>query len=69
MAIVMDNAIEAGNKIIANINVVSMYGKARNQTMTRLLLPAKKGDTSITVEKDLELYPGDNLALLATSYE
>jgi len=37
--------------------------------MTRLLLPAKKGDTSFTVEKDLELYPGDNLALLATSYE
>lgn len=68
-AIVMDNAVEAGNKIIANLNVLSLYGKARNQTMTRLLLPAKKGDTSFFVEKDLELYPGDNLALLATSYD
>jgi len=37
--------------------------------MTRLLLPAKKGDTSFFVEKGLELYPGDNLALLATSYD
>ena len=67
-AIVMDNAIEAGNKIIANVNVLSLYGKARNQTMTRLLRPAKKGDTSFFVEKGLEMYPGDNLALLATSY-
>jgi len=28
--IVMDNAVEAGNKILANINVVSIFGKARN---------------------------------------
>ena len=68
-AIVIDGAIEAGNKILANINVLSLYGRARNQTMTRLLLPAKKGDTSFFVEKGLEMYPGDNLALLATSYD
>jgi hypothetical protein len=28
-AIVYDNAIEAGNKLIANVNVVKMYGKQR----------------------------------------
>jgi hypothetical protein len=69
MAIVYDNAVEAGNKVLANINVVKMYGKARNQTMTRLLLPALKGSTSFNVEKGLDIVPGDRLALLATSYE
>ena len=28
-AIVADNAIEAGNKLIANVGLVSMYGKPR----------------------------------------
>jgi hypothetical protein len=69
MAIVYDNAVEGGNKVLANVNVVKMYGKARNQTMTRLLLPAKKGETSFNVEKDMDIAPGDRLALLATSYE
>ena len=69
MAIVYDNAVESGNKVFANLNVVKMYGKARNQTMTRLLMPAKKGDVTFKVETGLELYPGDELALLATSYE
>lgn len=32
-------------------------------------LPALKDSTSFKVEKDLEIVPGDRLALLATSYE
>jgi len=35
-AIVYDNAIEAGNKLIANVNKVFIYGKPRKQTLTRL---------------------------------
>ena len=35
-AIVYDNAVEGGNKVLANINVVKMYGKPKNHTMTRL---------------------------------
>ena len=68
MAMVYDNAVEGGNKVIANVNVVKMYGKARNHTMTRLHLPALKGATSFNVDKDLDIVPGDRLALLTTAY-
>jgi hypothetical protein len=34
--IVYDNAIEAGNKVIANVGTIKMYGKKRSQKMTRL---------------------------------
>jgi len=37
--------------------------------MTRLLAEAKKGDTSITIAKDLDLVAGDRIALAATSFE
>ena len=33
---VYDNAIEAGNKLIANLGLVSMWGKPRNFKITRL---------------------------------
>jgi len=66
-AIVYDNAIEAGNKLIANLNVLEIHGKKRAQKMTRLLAPALKGDTSITVEKGLDFVTGDRLGLLPTS--
>jgi len=67
-AIVYDNAIEAGNKLIANINKMRMFGKKRTKNMVRLLKPANAGDTIITVEKDLDLVPGDRIALLPTSF-
>jgi hypothetical protein len=41
--IVYDNAIEAGNKLIANVNVLRIFGKARSWKMTRLTKPALKG--------------------------
>jgi hypothetical protein len=34
--IVYDNAIEAGNKVIANVGTIKMFGKQRAQKMTRL---------------------------------
>jgi len=67
-AIVYDNAIEAGNKVLANVNVVKMFGKDRMKKMTRLHAEANKGDTQITVEPGLDLVAGDRIALAATSY-
>ena len=37
--------------------------------MTRLLAPAKKGDTQIIIEPDLDFVNGDRIALLPTSTE
>jgi hypothetical protein len=65
---VYDNAIEAGNKLIANVGLISMYGAARKQKMTRLLKAARKGDRSIMVEKDLDFVAGDRIGLAPTSY-
>jgi hypothetical protein len=66
-SIVYDNAIEAGNKIIANIGKIKMYGKKRTQTIARLHAVANKGDTQITLDANLDLVPGDRIALAATS--
>lgn len=66
--IVYDNAIEAGNKLIANVNILRMYGKARSWKMTRLLEPALKGANSFVVEPGLDMVPGDRLGVLPTSY-
>jgi hypothetical protein len=54
-AIVYDNAIEAGNKLIANIGKIGIYGKQRPQKMTRLMRPAFRGDTEITVDMGMDL--------------
>jgi len=42
-AMVYDNGVEAGNKIIANVGTINMYGMARKQKLTRLYEEAKKG--------------------------
>jgi hypothetical protein len=65
---VFDNAIEAGSKLIANINKIRFYGKKRQTSMTRLLKEANKGESSITVAPALDIAPGDRLGLLPTSY-
>jgi hypothetical protein len=63
---VFDNGIEAGNKIIANVNLVSMYGKQRTQKMTRLTQEANMNDKDIYVETGLDLVAGDKIALIPT---
>jgi hypothetical protein len=55
--------------LIANVGKIKMYGKSRQQKMTRLRAPANKGDTSITVETGLDFVAGDRLGLAATSYD
>jgi len=67
-SIVYDNAIEAGNKILANVGVVKMFGKHR-QKMTRLTAPAPQKATSITIETGMDLVQGDRLGLAPTSYD
>lgn len=67
--IVYDNAIEAGNKLIANVNVLRMYGKPRGWKMTRLHQPALKGASEMYVEPGLDITAEDRLGLLPTSYD
>jgi transcriptional/translational regulatory protein YebC/TACO1 len=65
---VYDNAIEAGNKVIANVNVMKIIAAPRKWKMTRLMKSAEAGSTIFYVEPGLEIFPGDRLALLPTSY-
>jgi hypothetical protein len=69
-AIVYDNAIEAGNKNIANVGKVRIYGapRASNSILTRLHQSASMGDTQIQVGTGLDWVQGDRVALAATSY-
>jgi hypothetical protein len=68
-AIVYDNAIEAGNKLIANVNKLRMFGKKRTKNWTRLQAPAEKGATQITIEKGLDIVKDDRLGLLPTAFD
>jgi hypothetical protein len=66
---VYDNAIEAGNKLLANVNILRIYGAPRAWKMTRLTAPAEAGRREFYIEPGLEIFEGDRLALLPTSYE
>jgi len=45
--------------MIGNLGEIKIFGKPRMQKMTRLMAPANKGSTSITVETGLDLVEGD----------
>jgi hypothetical protein len=66
--IVYTNAVEAGNKNIANLNKMHMYGKPRANKMSRLTKEVLKGATSFFVEPGLDWVVGDRLAIFPTSY-
>jgi hypothetical protein len=66
---VYTNAVEAGNKNIANLNKLYMYGKPRQNKMSRLTRPALKGASSFFVAPSLDWVPGDRLAIFPTSYD
>lgn len=61
------NSPELGNKVIANIGIMKLYGIPRSHKMSRLHKNANKGDTSILVEPGMDWVAGDRIALLATS--
>jgi len=64
---ISDTGVIAGSKIIANIGRLNMYGKKRSFKMTRLVAPAKIGDSKITVEKaNVDLVKGDRIAIAPT---
>lgn len=67
-AIAYDNAVELGNKVLANYNILKMYGKPRLSKMSRLRSEVTKGSNSFDVEAGLDWVPGDRLALLPTGY-
>jgi hypothetical protein len=69
--IVYDSAIEAGNKVIANNNVIRMFGKKASWKMTRLSKPALKDRDYFYVEKinGLTIQKGDRLGLYPTSFD
>lgn len=49
----MSGTVEAGNKIIANTNLVEFYGKPRSR-MSRLILSVARGDTVTYVDPNLD---------------
>lgn len=67
--IVYDNAVEAGNKLIAVTGRLEAYGVPRTGKWTRLTQPALKGENTFVVETGLDWVEGDRLALLPTSYQ
>ena len=68
--IVYDNAVEAGNKILANTALLSIYGEPR-KTRSRLLNSAFKGNLTVKVEAGLGWRVNETIAFAATalSYE
>lgn len=64
--ITMPGATEAGNKMIANVGQVKMYGKVRSR-WSRLLAECQKGATTCTVEKGLDWAAGDKLGFAPTA--
>jgi hypothetical protein len=67
-AMVYENAIEAGNKLIANVGLLKMYGKPRTGTLTRLHAECFMDATEIYVESGLDWVAGDRIALGPTSF-
>lgn len=62
----LSNAVEAGNKIIANAGDIRMYGKYRSYN-TRLAQSAQVGETNIKVGIGLDWVPGDYIVLAPTA--
>lgn len=69
-AMVYDNAVEAGNKLIAVTGRFEAYGIPRGESrMSRLTQPAQKGEETFFVESGLDWVEGDRLGMLPTSYQ
>lgn len=67
-SIAYDNAIETGNKVIANYNVFRAFGMPRQNYTSKLLSVVTKGVNSFTLEPGLDWVPGDKISLLPTGY-
>ena len=56
--LVLGGTISAGNKVLATVGTVAMYGKSRS-AKSRLTATALAGATTITVETGLDWAAGD----------
>jgi len=65
--IVYENAIEGGNKVLANTATIKMYGMPRKSTRSRLLKTVFPGNTTFTVEAGLDWTIGEDVALPSTT--
>ena len=57
--IVYENAIEAGNKVLANTGIMSIYGRPRTNTRSRLLSTIYSGNTTMKIEAGLDWQVGE----------
>lgn len=57
--IVYDNAIESGNKVLANTAIISIFGRPRKVTRSRLLNTILPGNTTFTIEAGLDWQVGE----------
>ena len=57
--IVYENAIEAGNKVLANTGIMSIYGRPRAITRSRLLSTIFSGNTTMKIEAGLDWQVGE----------
>jgi hypothetical protein len=67
--IVFAEAIEAGNKLIANTGKISMYGKSRSSQFVRILAEVYPGTNTLKVPPNLDYKPDDILVLAPTSFD
>jgi hypothetical protein len=63
----LNNAVEAGNRIMMNIANISMHG-AKRDAHSRLHREALKGSTDIVVGPGLDWKNGDEIALASTTF-
>lgn len=61
-------SVTAGNKVLANTGTISVYGKERSR-VSRLLLPANAGDTTLYLEGGLDWVSGDRIYLSPTAMQ
>ena len=57
--IVYENAIEAGNKVLANTGIMSIFGRPRNVTRSRLHETIYRGNTTIKIDAGLDWQLGE----------
>ena len=65
--IVYANAIEAGNKILANTGLIKIFGAPRAAIRSRLTKTAMPRDSTIFVEPGLNWLPNDTIAMPSTT--
>lgn len=61
-----DPIIYGGNKVLANLGLLALYGKSRSRN-SRLFAPVYIGNTTALVEPNLDWVAGDRLYLAPTA--